>query len=972
MSAEAASRLRRAIAFALYCLMAAATAFAGGPRWVTGPPYFNTPTYSVVWYTNQPHYFTDSGDLSVYVDHAAADAIVAAAANVWNVPTSSLTLAYGGTLNEHLSGANVYTSSTGLVLPSDAQSGNYLAKQIAVIYDTDGSVTDLLLGSGASDPSGCRQNAVTESVDSIVPAGYIQHALLILNGRCTGPAPEQQLQMQYQLMRAFGRILGLGWSQVNDNVFTGSPAPTYFQALNWPIMHPIDIVCGLYTYQCLPQPFTLRADDLSALASLYSIARNQAQPGQVDTLLRAQEISGTVTFPTGQGMEGVNVVARRWHQYWSVPEAWQSVSSVSGFRFKGANGNPVTGPLASTPSATGSVFALYEGHYDLRRIPMLDGPWQNVILDTEPVNPLYTGQYAVGPYSVNQVAPSGSDAQQVEGVVASYYTLVGKTLATDNASASCDTATDGVETAPAAIDTEGWSTGTLCAYGHAAWFGLGVKANHSLTLEVTAQDEQGFATMAKAMPVIGVWNATDARGSLPSVAAVATAFNGSAIGMTTVTIANAQSRQLRIVIADQRGDGRPDFVYRLRVLSADAVSPANISAVGGEVAITGMGFRPGNVVTVDGVAATVSNWTATSIVATVPSSRALGFSTALPADVAVTDLSTGGTTVITGALNYAAPVPTLNLVTAPSGTIFMGDTAAIPFTVKLIAGNGITPMANQPVTFTAISGAVEFNACGAAACVVMTDVSGSASTTVTALGPGNVSLSATSAYGSQSASFTAVTRIRTVTPVVPVQYIAADTTVFWTPQVSLGDNSAPIAGVRVNWQTISGAMTFFPMQSLADTQGIAETVATTGPLAGGGRATASACAWTTICASFAAEGVGPADWRLEIVSGAGQSVGAADILAPVTLRVTDLAGHAVAGVGVQVHQTVDEWQMPCPDRGRCPVPPIYDAQVSSAVSDTNGLVVIALMQIPGAAEVTNIVAATGEQGFVSLSLQKQP
>jgi len=77
-------------------------------------------------------------------------------------------------------------------------------------------------------------------------------------------------------------------------------------------------------------------------------------------------------------------------------------------------------------------------------------------------------------------------------------------------------------------------------------------------------------------------------------------------------------------------------------------------------------------------------------------------------------------------------------------------------------------------------------------------------------------------------------------------------------------------------------------------------------------------------------------------------------------------------VVVQVHQTVDAWQMPCPDRGRCPVPPSYDSQVSSAASDTNGLVTVAPMQLPGAAEVTNIVAATGEQGFVSLSLQKQP
>ncbi|HZY62839.1 MAG TPA: hypothetical protein VFE38_09955 [Edaphobacter sp.] len=263
---------------AFCCLALPAVAFAGGPRWVTGPPYFTTSGVPVAWYTNQPQYFTDPGDLSIYVNHTAADAIVAAAANVWNVPTSSLTLSYGGLLNEHVSDANVTFDSNSIAFPSDVQSSNYSAKQIAVIYDTNGSVTDLLLGNGASDPSGCRQNAVTESVDSIVPSGYIQHAVLILNGRCTGPAPEQQLQMQYQLVRAFGRILGLGWSQTNDNIFTGTPAPTYYQALNWPIMHPIDIICGPYTYQCLPQPFTLRPDDLSALAMLYSIPRNQALP----------------------------------------------------------------------------------------------------------------------------------------------------------------------------------------------------------------------------------------------------------------------------------------------------------------------------------------------------------------------------------------------------------------------------------------------------------------------------------------------------------------------------------------------------------------------------------------------------------------------------------------------------------------------------------------------------------------------
>ena len=186
------------------------------------------------------------------MNHAAADALVAQAAAVWNIPTASLVLTQGGALNQHVSSVNVTASAGSLNFPADVASTNYQAKQIAVIYDSDGSVTDLLLGSGASDPSSCIQNAVTESVDLISRDGQINHAMLILNGRCTGPHPEQQLQIQYQLQRAFGRILGLSWSQTNDNVFTGSPTPSPTQAQNWPIMHPIDIMCGSYTYQCLP------------------------------------------------------------------------------------------------------------------------------------------------------------------------------------------------------------------------------------------------------------------------------------------------------------------------------------------------------------------------------------------------------------------------------------------------------------------------------------------------------------------------------------------------------------------------------------------------------------------------------------------------------------------------------------------------------------------------------------------------
>src|ERR1700722_6990760 len=121
----------------------AGTAWAGGPRWVTGLPYFTGQAGNpVVWYTASPQYFTDPGDLSASVNNAAANAIVAAAAGVWNVETSALMIGYGGVLAEHVSGANAYLSSSGPVFPSDVQSSNYAAIQIAVIYDRDGSVTD--------------------------------------------------------------------------------------------------------------------------------------------------------------------------------------------------------------------------------------------------------------------------------------------------------------------------------------------------------------------------------------------------------------------------------------------------------------------------------------------------------------------------------------------------------------------------------------------------------------------------------------------------------------------------------------------------------------------------------------------------------------------------------------------------------------------------------------------------------------
>ena len=158
------------------------------------------------------------------------------------------------------------------------------------------------------------------------------------------------------------------------------------------------------------------------------------------------------------------------------------------------------------------------------------------------------------------------------------------------------------------------------------------------------------------------------------------------------------------MIADARGDGRPDFAYQARVLYADTIQPAVTSVNGGQITITGMGFRAGNEVMVNGVAAAVSSWTASTIIAVAPPESAFGSKPAGPVDVAVVDLSTGGTTVMTGALTYGGVAPDeMTLVSAPSGTVLVGAAAA-PFAVRVMLGDGVTPVVGVPVTFTVAAG----------------------------------------------------------------------------------------------------------------------------------------------------------------------------------------------------------------------------------------------------------------------------
>jgi hypothetical protein len=684
-------------------------------------------------------------------------------------------------------------------------------------------------------------------------------------------------------------------------------------------------------------------------------------------------------------MDGVNVLVQRQIVNQGVPDAYYDSSSVSGFLFQRSGGNAVTGASAGMAASMGTPGGQWqgnfgEGYYDLGWIPMINAgqPWVNVLISTELVNPLYTGTHAVGPYRTGQVKPSGSAMSSfTQGLCPNdpgWCAIEINFTATDAAKAPNPTA-DGTEAAPQPVAAGGWWTGLLSGRGHTSWASFAAKAGRTATVEVTALDESGLATTAKAMPLIGVWGATDATGTLPTVAYTPSAFNTVTLGTTAVGVASAQAGAFRMAIADARGDGRPDFAYKARMLYADAIEPAATSYEGGQITISGMGFRAGNEVLVNGVSAAVSNWTESTIVAVAPTESAFAARPSGAVDVEVVDVSTGGTTLMSGVLTYSGVAPDgMTLVSAPSGTVMVGTVAATAFAVRVFLGDGVTPVVGLPVTFTLSGAAAQFGACAAATCVVLTDATGKAATTVTPMAFGEVSLQASAVGASETATFNAVAE--SVTTVRTVEYVAADAAVTWTPQVNVIQNGAAAAGVTVNWTSSSG-MTFSPGSSQATGLGVAQTAATVESLAAGAQAMGQVCAWTltpatTMCTSFSAVGVAPANWRLMAVSGAGQAIALAGTFAPVVVIVTDVAGDPVAGAPVAIYQTVNAAEMACPAHGACPIAPVLGARVSAGVSDADGMVSVTPMQIAGVGEVTNIAVAAGTQGFASLSIAQGP
>src|SRR5450631_3088670 len=679
-------RVRRIVLTVIALAMTASSAFAGGPRWVAGKSYFDPAAKGIPlhWKDGKLPYYLDQGGLSPLVNHAAAQAIVAQAAAQWSgVATAAVKINEAGALDEDVSGANV--SST----PGDVPSGwtstpvdiasSAVGKPLAVIFDADGAVLDALLGDGASDPLACTQNSVTVRVDNIATDGTFQHSFMLLNGRCTQTL-EQLETLKQGVARGFGRILGLDWSQANDAIYQGNSTDFSDQLAGWPLMHPIEVSCGDTGLPCILRGMQIRPDDIATLSRLYPVTAGNisAFPGKTLTATATVAIQGSVRFPTGQGMQGVNVVAYPVIPGTTSPDLRAPISAVTGEYFQGDQGNPVTGWVDGQGNRFdryGSDDPALEGFFDLSAMPLPAGQSQaDYVLTFEHINPLYARDASVGTQALGAPYPSGTLPPILVRSLTAGSSTQQEIVVPDAARETHSK--DGSEGSPATLPAGGEWGGRLVGYGHAGWFSMAVKGDRFFTIEALALDEQGKSTENKARVVLGVWDAFNDSGSASVINSVQAmnSFTGGDF-LSVVTVADGQ---LRLGVADERGDGRPDYVYRGRVMYADTVTPARLGATGGAITIRGMGFRAGNQVAVAGVPAAVASLSATEITAIVPPPAPGSIGEVV---VEVDDPVTGGIARIGDGLSFdAADGDDLNVVSAPQGVVSMN--VPMPFVVR--------------------------------------------------------------------------------------------------------------------------------------------------------------------------------------------------------------------------------------------------------------------------------------------------
>jgi hypothetical protein len=425
---------------------------------------------------------------------------------------------------------------------------------------------------------------------------------------------------------------------------------------------------------------------------------------------------------------------------------------------------------------------------------------------------------------------------------------------------------------------------------------------------------------------------------------------------------------VRLAIADERGDGRPDYAYEGWVLYADTVTPANLPTSGGPIVINGMGFHLSDTVLVGGQAAIVTSVTSTQITALAPAAQQ-GVTGSV--DVEVDDgVQTEASAVIAGGVSYeAGNGDALNLVTAPMGTVPVG--VPIPFTVTAEHAD-TSPAGGVTVIYTVTQGTAQLG-CGQTVCVVIATGDGRATMNVIDVdGNASIVIASLTNGANVQAHFSGGTP-PFMNAVNPNLSVAAGATVSWQVQALVLNYGVPAPGQTVIWQAGAGTTIQGSTTATTNSSGIATLILTVGPLAEGVSSTTKACVnGTNYCANFVAFGARAEYGALESVSGAAQMISNTATPAQMVLRLLDMNGNKMAGGTVTVYQTLYAWTPPCQLHEICTPGELLATNVTTATSGLDGTVSFNPISIPGTATSMIGVAVTGNSATMSVSVEQFP
>ncbi len=978
----------------LLCLAFASSAWAGGPEYVAGVSFFDPAVKGMplVWANGTVTYFSDQGNLSGIMTQSSADAFVAAAFTQWtSIPTAAVASVHAGQLAEDVSGANVTLISGTLTLPPDILP-SATANPVAIVYDADGSVTDALLGAGASNAAYCANDGAFGGIDNFSSSAQLLHALIVLNGNCAANAT-QLPDLQYHLVRTIGRVLGLDWSQANLNVITRNPVPAANDYTGFPVMHETDPIGCIPVALCYSNngavnPAQPKLDDQAALSRLYPVtALNLAGfPGKQILAQQTARIHGSVYFSRGSGlsaqpMQGVNVVAR-----WVDPATGQAsrnlvASSISGFLFAGNAGNLISGFSDSNGqnfNRFGSDDVTLEGFFDLAGLPIPTRSSAQYQLTIEPLDPLWSEN--VGPYgSTAQVNPSGTfnpisinvtlggDVQQdivMQGSAIQSLQWYGPTS----------------YASPALLPPNGNWAGALNSYGAVDFFQFTAQANRTLSVIVNAIDDSGNLSENKLLPVVGMWALANP-GQSPAPANTSSAFDTSYFAETRLDAQIQQSTTFRLGIADYRGDGRPDYRYNARVLYGDSVLPGRASVAGNTaLTIQGLGLQLDTQVQTAGLNVPVLASSATQLLVETPPMADGTY------DFLLSDVNTGGSSNMAGVLTVGAgPSDLLKLISGSNPATPVGGLAPSAFVVRVVAADGVTPVAGASVQFVA-SPAVAFSACGGGTnCTVVSDASGRASTFMTVLSAGVMTITARLAPATYPSPQQVVTTLLGTSSQLdlslftPRVWIAQGATVTLPLTARLLSNGMPVAASQVNYQITQGAATLSASSAQTDTNGFASVNLQVSSASTGIQASVCAAPSNSPCQIFNAIIVPVSSLQVQSVAGVLQIVPSGQSFQPVVIRVTDGATppDPVLGANVLFQSYVGRVPQSEPiiwsgETGisQPTMPVILAAPQATIMSDVNGLTSFAISSAGISGNIAVVGSGTVGSGSVQFAGQE--